>query len=384
MRDVIFTINAGSSSIKFSVYTNDGLLIEIADGQVSNLGPAATLKLAVKGQEAVTSDIGAADHAIGFKAILKGCGDILDDCRVVGVGHRVVHGGMDFTKPVVIDDAALEKLTLLEPLAPLHQPHNIAGIKGAQTAFPEALQVACFDTAFHRDQAFVNDTFGLPMEYFDKGVRRYGFHGLSYDFMTGYLKKIAPDVADGKIIIAHLGNGASMCAIREGESVASTMGFSALDGLPMGTRCGQIDPGVILYLLENEKMTTEQLNNLLYKNSGLKGMSGISNDVRELEASDDKDAASALDYFVFRIKREIGAMAAVLGGLDAIIFCGGIGENAVNIRARILAHMEWLGIDLDRKANEANEQDIAKGDVRVMVVPTDEERVLARAVVEAL
>ena len=241
----------------------------------------------------------------------------------------------------------------------------------------DAVQVACFDTAFHRGHPFVNDTFALPRRFYEKGVRRYGFHGLSYDYISGDLARRLPEAT--RVVVAHLGNGASMCALRDGRSVASTMGFSALDGLPMGTRSGQLDPGVVLYLMEQEGMTAEEISDLLYKESGLKGMSGISNDMRELEASDDPRAAEAIDYFTFRIRRELGALAAVLGGLDAVVFCGGIGENSAMIRHRVCDGMGWLGITLDAAANRENAPVISSGAVRVMVIPTDEEIVIARA-----
>jgi acetate kinase len=248
--------------------------------------------------------------------------------------------------------------------------------------------VACFDTAFHRSHPFVDDVFALPRHYYDEGVRRYGFHGLSYEYIVGRLTEIAPLHAAGRVVVAHLGNGASMCAIRDGHSVASTMGFTALDGLPMGTRCGQLDPGVVLYLMQTKKLSAEAVSDLLYRESGLKGLSGVSHDMRELEASDRPEAQQAIEYFVFRIRRELGAMAAVLKGIDAVVFCGGIGENAWHVRERVLEGMEWIGIELDRRANRANAQVISseRSRVRVFVIPTDEEAMIARhtlAVVDA-
>jgi acetate kinase len=265
----------------------------------------------------------------------------------------------------------------------LHQPHNLAGICAALAAFPDAVQVACFDTAFHRGHPWVNDTFALPRRFYDEGVRRYGFHGLSYDYITGKLAADHPEIARGRVIVAHLGNGASLCAIHQGRSVGSTMGFSALDGMPMGTRSGQLDPGVILHLLDRG-MSAAEITTLLYKQSGLLGLSGLSHDMRTLQNSDMKTAAEAIDYYTFRLAREIGAMAAVLGGVDALVFTGGIGENSAGIRARGLANLAFLGLALDPAANAQNATRIDAGPVPILVLPTDEERIIARATAAAL
>jgi acetate kinase len=306
--------------------------------------------------------------------------------RIAAIGHRVVHGGIDFAAPVLVTEEAMQRLTKLNSLAPLHQPHNLSGIAAAEVAFPGIPQVACFDTAFHRTHPFVNDAFALPRKFYEQGVRRYGFHGLSYEYVTGKLAEIAPFHAKGRVVVCHLGSGASMCAIRDGHSVASTMGFSALDGLPMGTRPGQLDPGVLLYLMEQEGMDAKALSDLLYKESGLKGLSGISNDMRDLETSNDPQAKQAIDYFVFRVRREIGGMAAVLEGLDAIVFCGGIGENSRMIREFVLEAMEWIGVELDLDRNRAN-ADIISSDrsrVRVFVIRTNEELTIARHTADLL
>ncbi|MEM1377997.1 MAG: acetate/propionate family kinase [Pseudomonadota bacterium] len=381
----ILTINAGSSSIKFSVYDPE-TMTEMVAGQVDSLGPdrQTTLKITdLASGSTVEEDIGANDHAGAMANVLRH-GEMLFGTRAVaGVGHRVVHGGVDLDAPALLSDDAFAKLETYIPLAPLHQPHNLAAARAAQKAFPEAVQVACFDTAFHRTHPWVNDTFALPREWFDKGVRRYGFHGLSYDYITGTLAETEPDLAAGRVIICHLGNGASMCAVRDGKSVGSTMGFSALDGLPMGTRCGQLDPGVLIYMMD-QGLTPREIETLLYKESGLKGLSGISNDMRDLEASGESAAKEAIDYFVFRIRREIGGMSAVLGGLDGLIFCGGIGENSAMVRSRVCDDMDWLGIYIDKVKNAENARDIGTGNVRVMVIPTDEEIVIARAVKAAL
>ncbi|MEL6437130.1 MAG: acetate/propionate family kinase [Pseudomonadota bacterium] len=378
----ILTINAGSSSIKFSVYDPE-TMVETVNGQVDSLSPSRQTTMKIEFLETgktIEENIDANDHALALQQVLRH-GDAMFGGRLVaGVGHRVVHGGAIFDGPAVLTEDVFETLATFEPLAPLHQPHNLAAARAASATFPDAVQVACFDTAFHRTHPWVNDTFALPREWYDKGVRRYGFHGLSYDYITGVLAKTEPQLADGRVIVCHLGNGASMCAIRDEISVGSTMGFSALDGLPMGTRCGQLDPGVLLYLMAQEGMSAKEIETLLYKESGLKGLSGMSNDMRELEASDDPAAKQAIDYFVFRIRREIGGMASVLEGLDGIVFCGGIGENSRTIRKRVCENMEWLGIEIDDAKNQANERDIGAGRVRVMVIPTDEEIVIARAV----
>ncbi len=384
MTSTILTLNAGSSSIKFSIYGGGGEPRELARGQVENLGPTARLIMQEAGHEKIEVELGASTHQSALRQIFIHCEDLLDDEPVGGVGHRITHGGIDFVEPTELTGDVIEKLEALAPLAPLHQPHNLKGVEAAREAFPDAVQIGCFDTGFHRGHPWVNDTFGLPRKYYDKGVRRYGFHGLSYQYITSELVRTEPKLADGRVVVAHLGNGASMCAIRDEHSVASTMGFSALDGLPMGTRCGQLDPGVMLYLMEAEGMSASEISHMLYRESGLKGLSGMSNDMRALQASDAPEAKQAIEYYVFRIRREIGAMAAVLGGIDGLVFCGGIGENSGLIRSKVCDGMEWLGIDLDEALNGENARDVGVGDVRVMVIPTDEERVIARAVVGEL
>lgn len=380
----LLTLNAGSSSIKFAVYEKAADPVVLVTGQVEHIGAAARLIERSADGDARKIELGETDHAGALQEIMNHTVASIGDGAIAAVGHRVAHGGAEFTKPTRIDEDVIAKLKTLEPLAPLHQPHNLAAVEASHRIFPGALQVACFDTAFHRGHPWVNDTFAIPRAYYEKGVRRYGFHGLSYDYVTDKLKTIAPEIAAGRVIIAHLGNGASMCAVKDGDSVASTMGFSALDGLPMGTRCGQLDPGVLLYLLDHEAMSPAEITALLYKESGLKGLSGLTNDMRELEASSDPAAKQAIDYFVFRIRREVGAMAAVLGGIDALVFCGGIGENSATIRASICVDMEWLGVSLDEAANVKNALRINAGAVPIFVVPTDEERVIARALVAAL
>ena len=364
----LLTLNAGSSSIKFALFDAGGAR-RVADGQVERVGtPEARL---LTGGEVRL--LGSVDHAGALDAILA----IAARGRHRGGGppHRPRRRPSCRAR-ASIDAALRAELEALVPLAPLHQPHNLAAVDAATARFPEAVQVACFDTAFHRGHPFVNDTFALPRRFYAEGVRRYGFHGLSYDYIAGRLARDHPALHAGRVVVAHLGNGASMCAIRGGRSIGSTMGFTALDGLPMGTRSGQIDPGVLLYLLD-QGWDAAGLTRLLYHESGLKGLSGISGDMRDLLASTAPEAAEAIDYYVFRIRRELGAMAAVLGGIDGLVFCGGIGENAAPIRERVIDGMDWLGLAVDRRANGRNATDIGSGRVRVLVIPTDEEAVIA-------
>ena len=390
MGSVILTLNAGSSSLKFAAFqlTNGADMKLLASGQAEGLGATAA-----KGQVETTAgertelrfdqSHGRVDHQAAMGAILDWLKKAGHDHSVAAVGHRVVHGGPIYVEPVLIDEATLAKLRSFIPLAPLHQPHNIAGIEAAMKAFSTP-QVACFDTSFHRSHPFVADTFALPRSYYDAGVRRYGFHGLSYEYITRKLKSVAPRIADGDVIVAHLGNGASMCAIQNGRSIASTMSFTALDGLPMGTRCGQLDPAVVLYLMAEKKMSADEISDLLWKNSGLKGMSGLSQDMRELEASDSEAAHDAVAYFVARVRHELGGLAATLGGADAIVFTGGIGEHAWRVRESVLTGMEWMGVHLDREANRASAMVISAkaSPTTIFVIPTDEERMIAEHTVK--
>lgn len=377
----VLTLNAGSSSLKFAVYTSDSDQ-PLVTGLVDRIGTNATLKLKdQRGFDLPTKTDGLSTHQEALTSVLSAIEPELDGKTIDIVGHRVVHGGLWYDAPVKVTDEVLERLTTLEPFAPLHQPHNLSGIKAAKAAFPNAPQIACFDTAFHRHHPYVNDTFAIPRAYYDKGVRRYGFHGLSYDYISGELRRIAPTIAQGRVVVAHLGNGASMCAIQDGKSVASTMGFSALDGLPMGTRCGQLDAGVVLYLMDQEGLSAADISDMLYKKSGLLGLSDLSNDMRTLEASDRLEARQAIDYFVFRIQRELGGMAAAMGGIDGLVFCGGIGENSAFIRDRVCERTAWMGIEIDHSKNDAHAKVISAEMSRttVMVIPTNEELVIARA-----
>ncbi|RBP12244.1 acetate kinase [Roseiarcus fermentans] len=389
MSKIVLTFNAGSSSLKFAAFGADnGVLNHLAAGQVEGIGatPKGSVKRATgeKTEFAFGPGAGGLDHRAAMKVILGWLTDIGYARGIVAVGHRVVHGGPDLVQPILIDEAAIAKLQKLIPLAPLHQPHNLSGIAAAIEAFPGTPQVACFDTAFHRSHPFVSDTFALPRSYYDEGVRRYGFHGLSYEYILRTLKKMAPQIAREDVIVAHLGNGASMCAVKNGRSIASTMGFTALDGLPMGTRCGQLDPGVLLYLMAEKKMDAQQISDLLYKESGLKGMSGLSQDMRELEASDSPRAKEAIDYFVHRIRRELAGLAATVDGVEGVVFTGGIGEHSARIRKAVLTGMEWMGLVLDDEANEASAQIISAkaSPTAIFVIPTDEERMIARHTLE--
>lgn len=384
MTGVIVTLNAGSSSIKFALYGAGEEPALEASGMIDAIGPEARLVLKPETGEKTVAPLGPTDHAAGVGAILTALAPFLADRPVRGVGHRIVHGGPDIDGPRVLDDDLLAYLETLKPLAPLHQPHNLAAVHAARAAFPGAVQVGAFDTAFHRGHPRVHDLFALPRRYYDQGVRRYGFHGLSYDYIAGRMARHRADLARGKVIVAHLGNGASLCGIDNGRSISSTMGFSALEGLCMGTRPGQVDPGVLLYLMKEEGMGYEELTHLLYKESGMLGLSGISHDMRELLSSDAPEAEEAIAFYCARLAREIGAMAAVLGGIDALVFTGGVGENAAPIRARALEGLGFLGLKLDATANARNAQAIHAGAVPVLVLPTDEEQVIARSTAACL
>lgn len=376
------TINSGSSSIKFALFQGDDPQ-ELMRGQVEGLGASPRIKAVAADRVLVDQALStaqASDHMKALAVILDLMRRHFDGVVPTAIGHRIVHGGPEYCDPLVIDAEVEANLTRLTPLAPLHQPHNLAGVQAARAAFPEAVQVGCFDTAFHRQHPWVADTYALPKSYYDEGIRRYGFHGLSYEYVSQELARIAPRQAKGRNVITHLGNGASMCAALNGQSVSSSMGFTALDGLAMGSRCGQLDPGVVLYLMAEKNMSAKEIEDLLYRNSGLKGLSGLSQDMRELENADTREAAQAIEYFVSRIRRELGAMTASLSGLDNLVFCGGIGENARQIRARVCAGFEWLGLELDENRNRAGAQVISsdRSRVQVFVITTNEELMIAR------
>ncbi len=385
----LLTLNAGSSSLKFALFEAEGKSPGLlAKGQVEALGASPHLILCSdagdKLEDRAAPKSAAHAHESALQHILETLKAHIPAMSVEAVGHRVVHGGPRYAEPLRITREVIAELKEFIPLAPLHQPHNLSGIEAAQRSFPDAMQIACFDTAFHRAHPWANDTFALPRVYYEKGVRRYGFHGLSYEYVADKLKEAAPDAAAGRAVIAHLGAGASMCGIKNGRSVASTMGFSPLDGLPMGTRCGQLDPGVVLYLLDHEGMTSKEIADMLYKESGLKGLSGLSGDMRELEAAGTPEAEQAIDYFVFRVRRQLGGLAAALGGLDAMVFCGGIGENSARIRSRICEDLHWIGLDVDEARNARGETLIstATSRAKILVIKTDEEAMIAKHTME--
>lgn len=385
MNDTILTLNAGSSSLKFALFEvkQDRRLQMSSEGQIEGIGTTAHF-VAKSPDGVILAEQHWPDDDVSFSTLIEKVTIFaeahLRGDNLVAVGHRVVHGGPDHDHPQRITPDLLTALDNLTPLAPLHEPHNIAPMRAILRARPSLPQVACFDTAFHRTMPLVVTRFALPRQYEAEGVRRYGFHGLSYEYIAARLRELAPDVARGRVIAAHLGNGASLCAMLGGRSVDTTMGLTALDGLVMGTRSGSLDPGVILYLEQQHGMTAEGIENLLYNQSGLLGVSGISSDMRALLASTDSHAREAIDLFVFRIVREIGALAASLGGIDGIVFTAGIGEHAPDIRARVVERLTWLGATLDAARNARADLYISKPESRValLVVPTDEESMIAR------
>ena len=387
--DAIVVLNAGSSSIKFCTFLCSGRLLERdLRGQVSGIGTAPRLG-AQRGAD-VVADRKLADpnasHADALEMLLDFLRAELHGETIIGVGHRVVHGGLEFMAPTCVDADTLERLRRYVPLAPLHQPHNLAAIALMSARLPGVPQVACFDTAFHRTIPEVAQLFALPPRFAAAGVRRYGFHGLSYEYVASVLPSLDARAANGRTVAFHLGNGASMCALQGCRSVATTMGFTAVEGLPMGTRSGALDPGVLLFMFDELGMSVRDVERLLYKESGLLGMSGISSDMRDLLASDAPSARVALDVFVYRARRELGSLAAALGGLDALVFTAGVGENQPEIRRRICAQAAWLGVELDAAANAGNGPRISAVGSRVSawVVPTDEETMIARHVARLL
>ncbi|HEY4253586.1 MAG TPA: acetate/propionate family kinase [Roseomonas sp.] len=386
MSGLVLVLNAGSSSIKFSVFATDAAdPALIANGQMEGIG-AAPHFLARDAAKQVLAEQrwggtdAPRDHAAALAVLIGWLDGQFGERPILAVGHRVVHGGPDLTAPVLVDAAVLERIAALVPLAPLHQSHNLAGIRAAAEAFPGVAQVACFDTAFHRAKPWVADTYALPQRFYAQGIRRYGFHGLSYEFIAASLAAEDPALGAGRLVVAHLGNGASLCAIAGGRAVDTSMGFTALDGVPMGTRSGQIDPGVLLHLMQAEGMDAAALTRLLYNESGLKGMSGVSQDMREIEAAGTPEAEGALAYFAYRVRREIGALAAAMGGIDALVFTAGIGENARALRGRICDGLGFLGIAVDPERNLANAPGISPpgAATRVLVRRTDEEGMIAR------
>jgi acetate kinase len=392
MAESILVVNAGSSSIKFQLFeigSRDQLKRRLK-GQIEGIGTRPHLIAKnVDGDVLVDETWPATEVATVPAALDKLIGFLrpqIGGKLPIAVGHRVVHGGPDYSAPTVITGHVVEKLKRFVPLAPIHQPNNLAPIQAIMQRQPQVLQVACFDTAFHRGHPEVADRYAIPEALYDEGVRRYGFHGLSYEYIARQLRQVAPDIADGRVVVAHLGSGASMCALVGGKSVESTMGFTALDGLPMGTRPGQLDAGVVLYLVSEKGMSAKEIEHLLYSDCGLKGLSGISNDVRELLASDDPRARLALDYFTYRIALFAGMLAAAMGGIDGFVFTAGIGENSPAIREAVAARLAWLGLEISAKSNAKGEVKISRkrSQVACYVIPTDEELMIAEHAFDAL
>ena len=383
----VLTVNAGSSSIKFSLFLLP-LLNQVVAGQIDGIGtdPSFKVKLATIGSEEKidwSTNQKPVNHQEALACIIDWLHEQFSSIKVIAVGHRVVHGGQKYTHSIIVNDEVMHDLESLVGLAPLHMPHNLSGINAAQKSFGDIPQIACFDTAFHRVHSFVDDCYAIPRSFYEIGICRYGFHGLSYEYIAEKLMYMYPLQSKGKVIVAHLGNGASMTALNNGVSIASTMGFSSLDGLPMGTRCGEIDPGVLLYMMQHESMNAEEISNILYKDSGLKALSGgLSNDMRVLESSEAPEAKEAIQYYIKEIKREIGALTALLAGLDVLVFTGGIGENSSLIRGEVLNNMSWLGIHLNEHNNLAGDTILSTDNSRVLCLKlhTDEELVIARHV----
>ena len=378
---LIGVINAGSSSVKFSFYEGDR---RILTGQVEGIAAHPSASAAgPNGEKLAPPYLGTKPPTVPSEvlpAILPWARERLGYRRLAALGHRVVHGGLHHSRPARVTAALLAELEALVPLAPLHEPHNLAPIKMAMSLNPELPQVACFDTAFHRTAPDVEQAFALPYTLYEEGIRRYGFHGLSYEYIASVMPERAPEIAGGRVIVAHLGNGCSACAMRNRVSIATTMGFTALDGLPMGTRCGELDAGVVLHLIQQKGMSGEQLVDLLYRRSGMLGLSGISSDFRELLASDDPRARFAIEVFCYRVAGHIGSLTSALGGLDGIVFTAGVGENAAPVRSAICRACAWLGLELDEAANRENKERISAPDSRVAayVIKTDENLMIAR------
>jgi acetate kinase len=392
MSDTILVLNSGSSSIKFQLFavSAGNRLERRMKGLIDGIGVQPRFRAADSRGDGLVDQTWPAADVRTVPAALDKLVVFLRD-RMSGslpraVGHRVVHGGPTYTTPTVVTHGVLDQLERFVPLAPLHQPNNLAPIRTILHRLPVLPQVACFDTAFHRGHAEVADRFAIPNQLYSEGVRRYGFHGLSYEYITGRLRDVAPEIADGRVVVAHLGNGASMCAISSGRSVESTMGFTALDGLPMGTRPGQLDAGVVLYLMNEKRMSAKEIERFLYHDCGLKGLSGISNDMRELLSSASPSAKLALDYFVYRIVIFTGLLAAAMGGIDAFVFTAGIGENAPVIREAVMRRLSWLGLELDPGANVGGGPRISRqgAPVACYVIPTDEELMIARHTLDVL
>jgi acetate kinase len=383
MNDYALVLNAGSSSLKFCLFerpSHESWRLG-ARGQIEGIGTSPHLSVKnSEGERLADEDVSVKDGHQAVEALAGWLRSNYGGSRVLGIGHRVVHGGARFTGPTVVNAEVLDHLRELVPLAPLHQPYNLAAIEAAAERLPNVSQVACFDTSFHRGQPAVAELIPLPRDLRQQGLQRYGFHGLSYEYIASVLPEVAPKIAHGRVIVAHLGSGASLCAFKDRKSVDSTLGFTALDGLCMGTRPGALDPGVVLHLFQGLNLSAKEVETLLYKKSGLLGISGISNDMRDLVGRTEPDAQLAVDYFVYRIAKEIGALTAVLGGLDGLVFTAGIGENSPEIRQRICDACSWLGVELNESANDKRGPEIStsRSKISVWVIPTNEELMIAR------
>jgi len=382
MNTALLILNAGSSSLKFAVYRADSAPTPHAEyrGGIEEIGRHGQFRVMQDGAPLVDQAVAPANHEAALRLLLDWLEARHPDLVLRAVGHRVVHGGADFSRPVRIDEAVLAALERLIPLSPLHQPHNLGAIRVLARLRPQLPQIACFDTGFHHTLPPPARHFALPRDFYARGIRRYGFHGLSYEYIAGVLPEHLGSASEGRVVVAHLGNGASLCAMRQRRSVETSMSFTPLDGLPMGSRCGALDPGVLLYLLREEGMSPQQLDDLLHHRSGLLGLSGISGDVRALQASDDPHAAEALDLFAYRTSQAIASHAVALEGLDALVFTAGIGEHAASVRAAICRRLAWLGLELDEAANQRHGPCISPphSRVSVWVIPTNEEYVIAR------
>jgi acetate kinase len=385
MDDYALVLNAGSSSLKFCVFHRppEERWQQGARGQIEGIGTSPRLSAKdVDGKRLVDEKLDSSirDGTAAIDSLAAWLRGWYGPSRILGIGHRVVHGGPHFTQPTVVNREILDKLRELVPLAPLHQPHNLAAIQAVFDRLPDVPQVACFDTSFHRGHSDVASLVPIPRDLCQAGVERYGFHGISYEYIASMLPVVAPQIAQGRVIVAHLGSGASLCALKDGKSIDTSMSFTAMDGLCMGTRPGSIDPGVVLYLFQNLNLSVKQVEDILYKKAGLLGISGISNDMRDLLERSEPGARLAVDYFVYRAAKEIGALAAVLGGIDGLVFTAGIGENSVEIRRRVSESAAWLGVELDAVANAANGPLISspQSKVSVWVIPTNEELMIAR------
>jgi acetate kinase len=383
--DTILVVNAGSSSVKFQVFSveGEGRLKRQIKGQMDGIGSRPRLRASGPNGDPIADRAYPIESVPDVPSAMAVAGAWLreeNNINPVAVGHRVVHGGPDHARPILIDHGVVGRLERYVSLAPLHQPHNLAPIRTILSNFPALPQVACFDTAFHRDHDALADHYAIPHQLHAEGVRRYGFHGLSYEYIARRLPQVAPDIAGGRVIVAHLGSGASMCAMKNGKSVESTMGFTALDGLAMGTRPGQLDPGVVLYLISEKGLSASKVQDFLYRECGLKGLSGVSNDMRELQTSSDPRAKFAVDYFVYRVGLNAGMLAAALQGLDAFVFTAGIGENSSSIRGLIAERLAWLGVTIDITENDKHSGKISRSDskIPVYVIPTDEELMIAQ------